>query len=312
MRPEDELEARIAASVERQSKGVAVPPFDYDSVSARARRPQRQPVQRLRWIAATAAAALLAGLTLPIGSYAQSFLNIFQPEQFVAVPITQGELATLPSMSGLGSASRSGPPTIGSVSSTSQASGIVGFAAEQPGWLPAAMQQMQPTMAVVQEGTLTYTFKSPSLPAALQGSVLTMQVPPAFLMVYGPSLQSLTNGTATTPPSLTVAEMRAPVLQSSGATVQEIENTLLSQPGVSPTLRSEIEALGNSATTLPIPVPSGSGTSSQQVMVQGAQGLLLQRQGHAVLIWRKGSEIFAIYGPQSAKTLVAIANRLQA
>lgn len=310
MNEQDPMAARVRQMVNTEMAGLAVPEPDVQAIRMKAERLPRGRSKRLGWIAAALAAVLTAGITLPIGSLAQNFLNIFQPTQFVAVPITKGELATLPRLSNLGTGSRQGPPTIGAVSSASQASALIGFPAQLPQWLPKSLTAMTPVMSVVQEGTLTYTFKSSIASPTVAGSTLVMQIPPALMVLYGgPSAQSLS--TASSVPPLALVEVRAPVLKSTGANVAEIENFLLAQPGVSPSLRAALTAIGDPTSTLPIPIPTGA-VSSQTVLVQGNNGLVLQGERESALIWRQGSEVFALAGPGlTSATLVQIGDHLQ-
>src|SRR5207245_1619310 len=66
-------------------------------------------------------------------------------------------------------------------------------------------------------------------------------------------------------PTMAVVQMQSPVVSSSGASVTEIENYLISLPGFPPDVAAQIRAIGDPSTTLPVPVPTGQ--QSHQVDV---------------------------------------------
>ena len=69
---------------------------------------------------------------------------------------------------------------------------------------------------------------------------------------------------------LTVAQ---PIATSTGATTSQIENFLLSRPGVPADLAEEIRLLGNLQTTLPIPTPPGASSESVKIDGSPARGI---------------------------------------
>ena len=113
-------------------------------------------------------------------------------------------------------------------------------------------------------------------------------------------------------PSLVVAEAAQPRITSTGASVKEIEDYLLAQPGVSPQLASEIRAIGDPSTTLPIPIPMERATA-QTVQVQGVSGLAVGDNtglGSGV-IWEKDGVVYGVAGALPESQILTIANSLQ-
>jgi len=112
-------------------------------------------------------------------------------------------------------------------------------------------------------------------------------------------------------PSLAIVEAPMPHVTSTGATVKSIEDYLLAQPGVSPTLASEIRAIGDPTTTLPIPILVDK-QNAQTVQVQGVSGLAIGDNtgvGSGV-IWQKGGVVYGVAGTLPEDQIVAIANSL--
>lgn len=272
------------------------------------------------WAAAAATVAALA--FTPAGSYAKGLLVIFQPQSFQAVPIGPAQTAGLPKLGALGNiqgvqGARFTPAT--SLQAAQQAAGYAVLSAGAG--LPAGAGA--PTYAVMAQRSQSLTLdaakvaayaaqnhlKMPPLPADLNGSTLTVTTGPAVVTVYGASLSSTTSSGRV--PELLIAQAPAPKVYSTGATVTEIEQYLLSMPGVSPELAAEIRAIGDPTRTLPIPIPVGS-ASSQKVTVQGAQGLAINDQtgvGSGV-VWVKNGMVYAVVGSLPESEILSVAQGL--
>jgi hypothetical protein len=271
----------------------------------------------VRPASAAAAAAILVGAVAltPAGSAAQSFFTIFQPKQIVVVPITPGELRLLPPLAKFGTLHTSGSTTKPKpVDSAAAASTVSGLAVLVPSSLPPAIPSSV-TYQVIAGTTSTFTFSAakakaaaaalhkalPPMPARVNGSTLQLETSPAVVTTYGKA-----DATA-----LVIGQMRAPKISSTGVSVSELENYLLSLPGVTPQLRSELKAIGNPDTTLPIPVPVNV-ANAQSVSVQGVKGISIGDStglGSGV-VWTKNGVIYGVAGSLSESQVVAIANSL--
>ena len=112
-------------------------------------------------------------------------------------------------------------------------------------------------------------------------------------------------------PTLVIAEGVRPTASTNGATLQQLEDFLVAQPGVSPQLAAEIRAIGDPASTLPIPVITGLMTS-QTISIDGVQGVVTGDStglGSAV-IWEKDGVVYAVGGLLPQSEVVDIARSL--
>jgi len=110
---------------------------------------------------------------------------------------------------------------------------------------------------------------------------------------------------------LVVVQAPAPRVYSTGASVREIVDYLLAQPGISANLAAQVRAIGDPSTTLPVPIPM-SRAAAQPVLVQGVQGLAVGDEtgvGGGV-IWQRGGMVYAVAGPLRESDLLAVANSL--
>ena len=294
-----------------------------------------------------AAAALVGALALtPVGSLAQSFITIFEPTQFAAVPVTPGEMQSLPSLRDYGTMTQSAQPAAQQVAGAAAAAAASGLVVRTPASLPAGVPT-NVTYGVLSQGTASFTFSAararaaaaatgktlPAMSAHIDGSVLQVTIGPAVVATYGGNvgigggdtklrsrhvgIKGMVTGRAVTQregdniPSLVVAEAAQPRVTSTGASVKEIEDYLLEQPGVSPQLASEIRAIGDPSTTLPIPIPVERATA-QTVQVQGVSGLAVGDNtgiGSGV-IWEKDGVVYGVAGALPESQILAIANSL--
>jgi hypothetical protein len=294
-----------------------------------------------------AAAALVGALALtPAGSLAQSFITIFEPQQFVPVPVTSGDLQSLPNLRDYGTMTQSAQPAAQQVASAAAAAAASGLVVRAPASLPAGVPT-NVTFTVLSQGTASFTFSAaraqaaaaatgkalPPMPAGFDGSTLQVTIGPAVVATYSGNMgisggdtklrsrhvgiKGMVTGRAAVQregdiPSLVVAEAAQPRIKSTGATVQEIEDYLLEQPGVSPQLATEIKAIGDPTTALPIPIPVERATA-QTVQVQGVSGLAVGDNtgiGSGV-IWEKDGVVYGVAGALPESQILAVANSLQ-
>lgn len=325
--------AEIARTAESVSGHFTAPAFDAETaltqLQARVERDHLQPVRtnrvadngmrRLRaWMAGPAAAVVLVGALVftPAGSLAQAFMTIFQPTQVQAIPISLNELRGLPKLRKFGTVHMQKGVSASKVGSVSQASASTGMTVLAPASLPSDVPSTV-TYGVEPGTTNTFTFSAakaaaaakkagktlPVMPAAIDGSTLQLTTYPAAIAVYGKSKGI---------PTLVIGQSRAPkVTASNGVTVKQLEDYLLSLPGVSPDLAASIRAIGDPTSTLPIPVPANL-AQSQSVTVQGVQGVAVGDStglGSGV-IWVKDGIIYGVGGTLPESQVIAIANSL--
>jgi hypothetical protein len=332
--------AEIASEARESMELLAAPGVTVDAEAALARlRERAAPGRSLRlrprltrlWLPGVAAAAV--GLLLVAGlagaGAAQGLLKIFEPQQVAPLPVSTGELSGLPDLSAYGTVKVTQQPELKDASSAEDAASQSGLPAIRPAKLPAGIPT-QATYGFVPQGSGSFTFDAakaraaaekagsamPSLPAGIQGSTLYLTAGPAEVALYGDVMKAAggseaSSGVQQRVPALAVGAMKAPVVTSTGVTVQQLEDFLLAQPGVSPQLAAQIRALGDPTSTLPIPIPVDR-AESHAVTVQGVQGVALGDDtglGSAV-IWEKDGVVWAVGGTVSESDALAVANSL--
>jgi hypothetical protein len=295
-----------------------------------------------RWLAAAAAAAAIVGVFVltPVGTVARSFLTIFEPQQFVAVPVSRTELGSLPDLQRFGTVVVRLKPQMREVSGVAQAAALSKLHVEVPHWLPASVPHAA-RYAVSSGSDTAFTFSAAkawantpqqsraasAMPGALDGAVLEVATHPAVIIAFGAHLpparsaptdesprqrESERDGPTGHLPPLVIVQAPVPSVRSTGATVAQIEDYLLRQPGVSPTLAAEIRAIGDPETTMPIPIPIDR-AFGQRVVVQGTEGLGIGDNTGVggVVVWQRGGIIFAVAGQLPQRDILAVAESLR-
>jgi hypothetical protein len=143
------------------------------------------------------------------------------------------------------------------------------------------------------------------MPSSVDGSTLVVNGGPALIAVWGIS------GTTGEPgvPTLVIAQTRIPTVDSSGATTTQLEDYLLSQPGVPPELAAQIKAIKDPSTTLPIPIPKGLATT-EATQVNGTPAVMIKAVFGAGVVWVKNGVIYAVGGQLTPDQVLAIATSL--
>jgi hypothetical protein len=295
---------RFAAAVERS--GV---------VPARVAAPTFRFAAPAKWLAAAAAVVIVA-TTLAMTGVADSILQIFEAKQFAAVTVTTTDLETLSQLSQFGTLTWSAQPNprqVASLAAATAETGLPSFSVSVPASVAATAQY-----GVVPRTTATFVFDSalgrasaaaigrtaPPMPAKLDGSSLIFTGGPAIMVTYGSESQ---------PGGMVVVGVaKAPTVGSDGATVAELQAYLLSQPTVSPALAAQIRAIGDPATTLPIPIPVGQ-AAAKNVTVRGVTGLFIGDStglGSGVL-WQQNGLVYVVGGTLTEAETLAVANSLK-
>lgn len=295
---------RFAATVERGAVGrarVAVPAFRFAAPA--------------KWLAAAAAVVIVA-TTLAMTGVADSILQIFEAKQFAAVSVTTTDLATLGQLSQFGTLTWSAQPNprqVASLAAATTETGLPAVSVSVPASIAATAQY-----GVLPRTTATFVFDAalarasaaaigrtaPPMPAKLDGSSLVFTGGPAIMVTYGNESQP--GG------MLVVGVAKAPTVGSDGATVAELQAYLLSQPSVSPALAAQIRAIGDPATTLPIPIPVGQ-AAAKNVKVHGVTGLFIGDStglGSGVL-WQQNGLVYVVGGTLTEAETLAVANSLK-
>jgi hypothetical protein len=313
--PVDPGAAAAALGVRAAGRPTPLPPI----VRSVAARVEINPAPAVRTLAAVAIATVLV-VGMVVSGAAANLLTIFEPKQVTAVPVTSTDLQSLqglPDLSEYGTIRVTTQPVLQSVTDAQAAATASHLQIRQPSHLPASVTGPG-AFAIVSQGSGSFTFSAakaeaaaqrqgkalPPMPANIDGSTLYLTVGPAVVESFGV-------GAGQQLPSLLIAQARVPRVQSTGVSVRQLEDYLLSQPGISPTLAAQIRAIGDPSQTLPIPIPAGLATS-HSVTVQGTQGLAVGDSsglGSAV-IWVKDGVVYAVGGTLTENQVLQVANSL--
>lgn len=316
---------------------LATPDVKVDAVSA-FQRIQSAPAAKPRFgftlpILRPASRTMFAGLaaaTLLVVLVATAFANVlplFEPKTVEAVPIQITDVQALSALGDYGTVTWSQQPQPQVVLSAADAKTIAGFNAPVAKYVPAGVSSTV-TYAAMPKAVAVFTFDSskaaaaaaktgkslPALPKGMDGAKLTVTAGPAILEVYG-NLKANTNTNSSSQdinlPQLVIAESSAPVVTSTQVTAKQLENYILSIPGISKELSAAIKAIGDPSGTLIIPIPIQYATSTS-VTVQGVHGVAVGDNtglGSGV-IWIKGN-LFVVAGPLKQSEVVKVADNLR-
>lgn len=277
---------------------------------------------RLTFAAAVAAVALVAVALAANGGL------FYQPSTVTPVPVTVADLESLNGLSAYGTITWTTQPNLQIVTSAAEAQSITGLKPPVVASLPKGVSSTV-TYAAMPQAVAVFTFDSskaaaaaaatgkplPSLPAGMNGAKLTVTVGPAVAEIYGNLKSAAATGGDLTQaglPRLVVGRSAVPTASSTQVSVSQLENYLLSMPGVSPDLKAAIKAVGDPSTTLPIPVPVQFATSTK-VQIHGVTGLALGDNtglGSAV-IWVQHGSVYAVIGTVKQTDAVDLANNLK-
>ncbi len=315
--------------------------------AARGGRLLSLPVRSWRTPALAAAVAAAMVATFAFTSLASSLAQIFQPTQVTPVSISSGDLTGLDSLATYGDVKWTQRPELKEAGSAAEAAGASGLGQINPRYLPAGVAGKPVTYGAVAQSQGTFTFSAakataaaqaqgkpaPSFKPGIDGSTLVVQVGPAEAAVFGDvqgliakaraggagdkpgasgsGTQDAQSALTTAGPLLAVAEVRAPTLSSTGASVKDIKALLLAQPGLSPAVRSAITSLDDPTGNLPIPIPADRVTATP-VTVNGVKGTEIGDNTGlgAAVIWIKGGVVYAVAGTVSKDDAVKVAQSL--
>ena len=268
-------------------------------------------------IAVLLAATLLTGLA--VTGVAQSLFRIFEPHSLTAVQVSPSDFAGTGAILDYGQVKwLPDAPKLQQLSDATAAQTQSGLPVLTPASLPKGVSGPV-SFGVVSHATGSLTFDAERLrasaaengvkvnpmPSSINGSTLLVNGGPALIEVWG--LSANTNGKQM--PTLVIAQTRVPTVDSTGATAAELEDYLLSQPGVPPDIAAQLRAIKDPSTTLPIPIPKGLATT-EPVEVNGASGLLIKAVLGAGVVWVKNGVIYAVGGQLTPDQVLAIATSL--
>jgi hypothetical protein len=305
--------------------GPATRDLDTDAawgrLSASTAAPSRKPaatVARNRWrnavrrpaVAAISAAVLVTGAGV---AAANDWLPIFRTEQVDPVVITSGDLVQLPDLTAYGDVEVTQEPDPHPVADADEAREQTSLDVPEVGDLPEGVTgDPQYQAAGVMSATFTFSAEKaaaaeganlPALPPGLDGSKLRIQAGPGVAAIWSQP---------TGVPTLVVARVGAPTVDSSGVPFETVRDYLLSLPGLPENLASQLRELSADGGTLPLPVPAELVTSST-ADVDGAEATVLtSRNGlFAGVVWVEDGVMTGVAGTVSADELLTVARGLR-
>ena len=273
------------------------------------------------------AVAAVASVVVVVSGGAQDFLSLFQPKQFAPVAVTSADIRSLAGLASYGSIQGgSSPLGVTPEPDAASAAQAAGLAAPIVVDLPSGTAAT-PTYAVIAGTNVSFTFDAalaqaaasraggqlPPMPQGLDGSTLTVAIAPAVVVSYGLDLATLYQGGALPAggTALVVVASRTPTVSSTGVTVQQLENYMLSLPGIPAGVVAELRAIGDPAQTVPVPIPVDFASASM-VDVNGERGLLIgdSTQLGSVVLWQHNGVVYAVAGALSSDQVLGIARTL--
>jgi hypothetical protein len=267
-------------------------------------------------IAVVLAAALLTGVTAT--GAAQTLFRVFEPKTVAPVQVSPSDFSNVALLDYGDVSWLPSPPSLQQLSDAGAAAAQSGLPVLLPSSLPKGVSGPV-SFGVLSHATGSLTFDAARLrasaatkgvhvnpmPAGINGSKLIVNGGPGLVEAWGLSASA----SELQMPTLVIAQTRVPTADSTGAPAAELEDYLLSQPGVPPDIAAQIKAMKDPSTTLPIPIPKGLATT-EPVQVNGVQGLLIKSALGAGVVWQSKGVIYAVGGQLTSDQVLAIATSL--
>ena len=263
------------------------------------------------------ASGLLAGFSAT--GVLPSLIKVFEPHSLAPVSVSPSSIPSAALLLDYGNISWTpGPPQADQLSDAATAGRQSGLPVLTPAVLPAGVAgpvsygvighttgSLTLDGARLRASAASHGIKVNPMPASIDHSTIYVSGGPALLEVWG----APTGGAGGGAPTLVIAQTRIPTVESTGASTQQLEDYLLSQPGVPPEFAAQLRAIKDPSTTLPIPIPAGFATT-KPISINGVQGLLIDAGIAAGVVWEKGNVIYAVGGQLTPDQVIALASSL--
>lgn len=294
---------------------VAAPP------QARPEATQRS-VRGRQWLTSAAAALVaVAVVATPTGrAVAGDFLSLFRSDTVALVAVDEPSLEnTAEALGQLGEAhdvSAPEPVEVGSIDEAMQRTGIA-VTVPDPATLPAGAGP-QPEIRVTDAQQLRFTFREAAtrrylaqfdevdrpLPAGYDGATLVVDIPAGVLQAY-----RAPDGT----PAVLVGHAGTVTAAVDGdIELETLRAFLLELPGLPESVVSQLSAIDDWRTTLPVPIPVDR-VGGQETTVNGAEAILIEQQGFGSgLLWQRDGVVTGVAGRLDEAALRAVVDSLRA
>jgi len=275
---------------------------------------------------AAAAGVVLVATTLAVTGVADTILTIFEPTQVATIRIDPSQMNGVPDPTRYGTLTWITQPSWTPTGTVEAAAASAGFRPLMPSSLPAGVPGAA-RFATMAEAKATFQFDEakardaaaqvsatiPPMPVAIANTTLTMSGGPAIMQQYGsapnvPADQAAWGGN----PQLMLLQARAPVVTSNGATVDELRDYMLAQPGIPPAVAAQIRAIGDPVRTLLIPVGLDLG-DAKLVTVRGTRGYFVGDDTGlgSGLIWLQDGFVHVALASLGEGELISLVNGLR-
>lgn len=276
--------------------------------------------------AGAAIGVVLVATALAFTGLADTILTIFEPKQVVAIRLDPQDLRGVPDPTQYGTLTWIAQPSWHAVADIEAASAEAGFRPLVPTILPAGVPSTA-RWAAMGQAKATFQFDEararaaaarvnatiPPMPAAIANTTLTMTGGPAVMQQYGtaPNVspdQAAWGGN----PQLVLVQARAPLVTSNGATVEELRDYGLAQPGIPASVAAQIRAIGDPVATLLVPIGFDL-QDAKLVTMRGTRGYFVgDRTGlGSAVIWVQGGFVHIALASLGESELIALVNGLR-
>lgn len=329
-----ERAAEVAKDAQEAERALAGS-FDADASRAFARVSEavEAPAPRSPWTSPLIAASLAAVFVLalvftPLGTYARSFLTVFEPQAFQPIEVSRADLQNLhllPQANDVGTQRVVRKPQRTYYDSIAAAQKHASFTLLRPAALPASLRSVH-SYSIMSPGEMTFTFSAtkarafekrsgkalPPMPQGLDGTTVRLQTAQVFGAHYEAASSNRHASGNNATPFVEIVQAGIPNVTSTGASLDTLERYLLSMPNVSPNLASQIRALGDIANTVPVPVIIDK-QSARPVTIDGVRGLAVGDNTGlgAGVMWQKNGTIYVVAGPLSMDEVLTVAHGLR-
>lgn len=278
---------------------------------------------------AVAAAFLAALLLTPLSGYAVGLLTIFEPKAFVPIAISPQDaeqMRLMPSLASLGTLTATSHRRLREVGSAAAARLAAGFTPRRE-TNPQLMPLRPVKYFVLQAGTVTFTFSAakarayerrfhrrlPPMPAGLDGTAIQLHLGTGIVTAYGPLTNSIgSRHRSQLADGVAIAQMKTPRITSDGASIETLENYVLSMPNVPADVAAQLRTIASPSGSMPIPLRIDK-TNAKGVVVDGTHGLAIGDQTGlgSEILWQKDGMIYAVGGSLKMSDAMALADALR-
>ncbi len=273
---------------------------------------------RVRWLTAAVAAALIAALLLPnAGVLANQFFALFRVQQFQPVKLDANQTTQdlYNNLTDFGTLNVSQTQIADLNNPTkAQVEQRTHFSLLLPGKLPQGVTAT-PKYSFFSGAKATFTFDAAKaratmqrigdgnvrIPAQLNGAVYTITVAPGVGIQYARVCSSDasskdTSAACSNQRQLDIAEVPSPTVQGTSAnSLTDLRAYMLSLPHLSLGVHELWQNVDLSTGTIPVPLPTAQ-TDAQQVSIHGASGVLLVDNTikYGGVLWQSHNIVYAV------------------